>query len=54
MASYHAIDSGQVDAHTQHDCLKYCPAAVDKLIHKKVKTHRCAFDFADYKFIMEA
>ena len=50
--AYHAIDSRQVDTHTLHDCLKFDPVAVDKLIHK-VKTHRCAFDF-DYKFIMES
>ena len=52
LMAYHAIDSGQVDTQTLHDCLKFGPVAVDKLIHK-VKTHRCAFDF-DYKFIMEA
>jgi hypothetical protein len=49
--AYHAIDSGQVDAQSRHDCLKYGPVAVDKLINN-FKTHRCAFDF-DYKFIME-
>ncbi|KAI2509347.1 hypothetical protein MHU86_5100 [Fragilaria crotonensis] len=52
LMAYHAIDSGQVDAQTRHDCLKYGPVAVDKLINN-FKTHRCAFDF-DYKFIMEA
>jgi hypothetical protein len=52
LMAYHAIDSGQVDAQTHHDCLKYGPVAVDKLTNN-FKTHRCALDF-DYKFIMEA
>jgi hypothetical protein len=50
--AYHAIDPGQVDAQTCHDCLKYGPVAVDKLINN-FNIHRCALDF-DYNFIMEA
>jgi hypothetical protein len=42
--AYDAIDSGQVVAQTCHECLKYGPVAVDKLINN-FKTHRCAFDF---------
>ena len=52
MMAYHAVDTGQVDPQTHHDCLKFGPVAVDKLINN-FKTHRCVFDF-DYKFIMEA
>ena len=53
LMAYHAVDTGQVDRQTrQHDCLKFGPVAVDKLINN-FKTHRCAFDF-DYKFIIEA
>ena len=51
LMAYHAVDTGQVDRQTQHDCLKFGPVAVDKLINN-FKTHHCAFGF-DYKFIME-
>lgn len=49
---YYAVDTGQVDQQTQHECTKHGPVALDKLIGN-FKTHRCAFDF-DWKFIMEA
>jgi hypothetical protein len=52
LMAYHAIDSGQVDEQTQHDCKMYGPVAVDKVI-QNFKTHRSALNF-DYKFIMEA
>ncbi len=53
LMAYHAIDLGQVNAQTHHDCLKYGPVAVDKFLINNLKPHRCALDF-DYKFIMEA
>ena len=52
LMAYHAIDSGQVDDQTQHDCKMYGPVAVDKVI-QNFKTLRSALNF-DYKFIMEA
>jgi hypothetical protein len=52
LMAYHAVDTGQVDPQTQHECSKHGPVAVEKLIGN-FKTHRFAFDF-DYKFIMEA
>ena len=30
LMAYHAIDAGQVDTQTLHDCLKFVPVAVDK------------------------
>jgi hypothetical protein len=52
LMAYHAVDTGQVDLLTQHDCSKYGPVAIEKLIGN-FKTHRCAFDFDfDYKVIM--
>ncbi|KAI2490953.1 hypothetical protein MHU86_23612 [Fragilaria crotonensis] len=50
LLAYHAIDSGQVSAEIQHDCLKYGPVALEKLCGE-FKTHRCVMDF-DYKFVM--
>lgn len=50
LMAYHAVDTGQLDQPTLHDCLKYGPVAIDKLI-SNFKTHRCVFDF-DYNFIM--
>ena len=51
LMAYHAVDTGQLDQLTLHDCLKYGPVAIDKLICN-FKTHRCVFDF-DYNFIMK-
>jgi hypothetical protein len=31
--AYHAVDTGQVDQQTHHDCLKFGPVADDKLIN---------------------
>jgi hypothetical protein len=50
LIAYHALDSGQLSAEMQDDCLKYGPVAVLKLI-QSFKTHRCAMDF-DFKFVM--
>ena len=50
LMAYHAVDTGQVDLLTQHDCSKYGPVAIDKLIGN-FKTRRCAFD-CNYMFIM--
>jgi hypothetical protein len=44
LMAYHAVDTGQVDPKTQHDCWKFGPVEVDKLINY-FKTHLCAFNF---------
>ena len=44
LMAYYAVDTGQVDQQTQHECTKHGPVALDKLIGN-FKTHRCAFDF---------
>ena len=50
LMAYHAVDTGQVDLLTQHDCSKYGPVAIEK-IFGNFTTYRCVFDF-DFKFIM--
>ena len=52
MMAYHAIDTRQLDAQTQHYCTTHGTVALTKVIGN-FKTHRYEFDF-DHKFIKNA
>ena len=55
LIAYHAIDTGQVSTEIQHDCSKYGPVVLEKLVGKfrvMHRTHRSAMDF-DFKFVMD-